>query len=199
MIRSPSTVAILLAVVLGISTAPVSRVFAAPGDHKHSEEKHKLGRQKIGAYTVSVIMIGEPEAAHPVDFDVKLFDNDKDPKAIRVWIGTEDGKGSEKVKLEKKTTTFGGRVKMPDTKPENCKVWVEVETESGTAKGVVRNGRARPQALTRIALESFDECRTCERLGANDTLHRPRRHPVAGRPERRGSADTRGMQAAPRV
>jgi hypothetical protein len=96
---------------------------------------HKLGRQKIGDYTVSVIMVGEADAGHTVDFDVKLFDNDKDPKALRIWVGTEDGKGSDKVQLQKKETTFGAKVKVSDPKPAGSKVWVEVETDKGTAKG----------------------------------------------------------------
>ena len=113
----------------------LSAIFVAAQEQEHADEPHKLGRQKIGDYTVSVIMIGEAEAGHTVEFDIKLFDNDKDPKALRVWVGLEDGKGSDKVQLQKKTTTFGGKVKVPDPKPQASKVWVEVETENGVAKG----------------------------------------------------------------
>ncbi len=58
-------VSIVVLVITGLTLAPA---VAGPGDHKHSEEKHKLGRQKIADYTVSVIMIGEPEAGHSVGF-----------------------------------------------------------------------------------------------------------------------------------
>jgi hypothetical protein len=70
-----------------------------------------------------------------ITFDVKLIDAKTDPKALRVWIGTEDAKGSEKATLTKKTTTFGGIAKVPTPLPAETKVWVEIETDSGVSKG----------------------------------------------------------------
>lgn len=131
--RSLFKVSVVFIVPLIVTAVAFSPAMAGPGEH--SSEKHKLGRQKIGDYTVSVIMIGEPEAGHTVDFDIKLFDNEKDPTALRVWIGAEDAKGSDVVELKKKTTTFVGTAKSPDPLPKDWKVWVELQTESGAAKG----------------------------------------------------------------
>lgn len=113
-----------------------SQVRAAEGEHKHGpNEKHKLGRKTIGDYTVSVILIGEVEAGGHVDFDIKLIDAKTDPKALRVWIGTEDAAGSEKADGKKGKTTYTGEVKVPATLPEGAKLWVELETDAGVKRG----------------------------------------------------------------
>jgi hypothetical protein len=52
-----------------------------------------------------------------------------------MWVGLEDAKASDKVQLQKKESTFGGKSKVPEPEPAGSKVWVEVETEKGTAKG----------------------------------------------------------------
>jgi len=88
-------------------------------------------REVIGDYTVSVITIGEVEAGGHVDFDIKLIDATTDPKALRAWIGTEDGKGSEKAEGKKGKTTYTGEVKVPKPLPEGAKLWVEVEADAG--------------------------------------------------------------------
>lgn len=137
-------VSLSVAAVLAASTfatfthaeTTVRPVAMAEEGHKHAEdEKQKLGRQKVGEYTVSVIMIGDLHDDKEVEFDVKLIDAKADPKAIRIWIGVEDGKGSEKAALTKKTTTFVGTAKVPSPVPDKSKVWVEIETDSGVVKG----------------------------------------------------------------
>lgn len=116
-------------------TPPGSAAMAEEG-HKHGEgEKHKLGRQKIGNYTVSVIMIGEAKPGAEVEFDIKLIDATSDPKSLRVWIGAEDGKGSEKTEAKKGEKTYDADVKVPSPLPEGAKVWVEVESDGVTARG----------------------------------------------------------------
>lgn len=111
-----------------------STAVAAEDGHKHGDgEKHKLGRQKIGDYTVSVIMIGEAEPGKEAEFDIKLIDAKSDPKVLRVWIGTEESK--EKATAKKGKTTYDADVKVPSPMPKGAKVWVEIETDSGTSKG----------------------------------------------------------------
>ncbi|HEV7298846.1 MAG TPA: hypothetical protein VGN72_05725 [Tepidisphaeraceae bacterium] len=108
---------------------------AAEG-HKHGQgEKHKLGRQPIAGYTVSVILIGEAEPGEHVDFDIKLIDATSDPKALRVWIGTQDGSGSTKAAGTKGKTTYTGEVDVPKPLPEGAKLWVELETDAGVQSG----------------------------------------------------------------
>lgn len=135
-------VAATAVVMLGSSLVAVQS-FASPvpaklmldDTHKHGEvEKHKLGRKEIGGYTVSVILLGEVEAGKHVDFDIKLVDAKTDPKALRVWVGVEDAKGSKKADATKGTATYTGEVDVPSTIPEKAKLWVEIETSSGVSK-----------------------------------------------------------------
>lgn len=135
-------VAVTAVVVLGSSlTAVQSFASSVPvklmldDTHKHGEvEKHKLGRKKIGDYTVSVILVGEVEAGKHVDFDIKLVDAKTDPKALRVWVGVEDARGSKKADGTKGTATYTGEVDVPTPIPEKAKLWVEIETDAGVSK-----------------------------------------------------------------
>jgi hypothetical protein len=134
----------LFLTVLTVAVAAVTTTFipvasqavAAEPEHKHgTKRKHKLGRQPIGAYTVSVILIGEVEPGEHVDFDIKLIDAKSDPKALRVWIGTQDAAGSMKATGTKVKTTYTGEVTAPSPMPKDAKLWVELETEEGTKSG----------------------------------------------------------------
>ena len=122
--------AVLLTTVIAVAAA------AAAQDHKHGKgEKHKLGRKVIGDYTVSVITIGEVEPGGHVDFDIKLIEAKTDPKALRVWIGSEDGAGAQKAEGKKGKTTYAGEVNVPKTLPKGAKLWVELETDAGVKSG----------------------------------------------------------------
>ena len=119
----------LLAIVLFAMSA-----FAQ--EHKHGkDEKHKLGKKPVGEYTVSVIVIGEADPGEKVKFDIKLYQGKTDPKALRVWIGTEDGKGSAKATGSKGTTTYVGEVEVPKPLAADAKLWVELETDAGVKSG----------------------------------------------------------------
>ena len=101
-------------------------------DPEHAQgEKHKLGRKQIGNYTVSVIIVGEVEAGKHVDFDIKLIDAKSDPKALRVWVGTENASGSKKAEGKKGAVTYTGEVDVPNPLPQGSKLWVELETDDG--------------------------------------------------------------------
>ena len=134
--------AVLISVIGVVATVPAWTSAASmsmrepEGSHKHGDgAMHKLGRQAIGSYTVSVIMRGEPEPGKTINFDIKLIDAKTDPKALRVWIGTEDGQGSEKATATKKTATYGTDAKVPSPLAVGAKAWVEVETDAGVFKG----------------------------------------------------------------
>jgi len=130
------TVAVPTAVEVLVPTVSLTRAAFAEEGHKHGkDEKRKLGRQSIAGYTVSVIIVGDPHEEKSIDFDVKLIDAKTEPKAIRVWIGTEDGAGSTKAALTKKTTTYVGVAAVPSPLPAGSKVWVEIETDAGTNSG----------------------------------------------------------------
>jgi hypothetical protein len=118
-----------LALVLGLAAIALAQ-------HKHGEnEKHKLGRKTIGDYLVSVILIGETDHDSHIDFDIKLIDAKTEPKALRVWIGTEDAAGSKKGVGTKGNTTYTGKIEVPKPMPAGAKLWVEIETDAGIKSG----------------------------------------------------------------
>jgi hypothetical protein len=123
----PATLAVAL--LAGFALAA-----AAEPAHDHGQT-HKLGRKVIAGYTVSVILLGEVEPGGHVDFDIKLIGATSDPKALRVWVGTEDAKGSEKAQGKKGKATYVGEVNVPKPLPDGSKLWVELETDTGTASG----------------------------------------------------------------
>jgi hypothetical protein len=120
--------------VIAIAVAVLFNVAAA--QHKHGEhEKHKLGRKIIGDHLVSVIVIGGIDHDEQIDFDIKLIDAKTEPTALRVWIGTEDAKGSEKAEGKKGKTTYIGKVNVPKPLPTDAKLWVELVTSQATNRG----------------------------------------------------------------
>ena len=104
-------------------------------------EIHRLGKQKIGDYTASANMKGDPHLVKAVEFDVMLFGQDgktpaeKDPKAIRIWIGDEKTADDQKVAMKKKTKTFGATVNVPQPLADSAKVFLEIDTDAGTTRG----------------------------------------------------------------
>lgn len=58
------------------------------------------------------------------------------PKAVRVWIGIESARGSEKAKAEAEAEHPGGyeaHVDVPSPLPEGSKIWISIEPASGDA------------------------------------------------------------------
>ena len=136
------TIRLIAASALGVALAFVvpsvsNNVVAAP-EHKHGNEKHKLGKNKIGDVEVSVITTGEVEPGAHVDFSIKVFTLNE-PKALRVWIGTESAEGSKKAEGKKGSTDakgilYTGEVDAPKPIPAGSLLWVELETDKGTQK-----------------------------------------------------------------
>ncbi len=63
-------------------------------------------------------------------FDVVITGSE--PKAVRFWVGTEDGQGSVKARAEEETTDhWHTHVEVPDPLPAGSRFWVEVEPPTG--------------------------------------------------------------------
>jgi hypothetical protein len=137
--RTIKTLAFMALVGLPVyagASSPSAAMLADDKEHKHGEgEKHKLGRQTIGEYTVSVIMIGEAEAGKTVEFDIKLIDAKTDPKAMRVWVGGENASATDKATAVKGEKTYDADATVPTPLPNGAKVWVELETDKGVVRG----------------------------------------------------------------
>lgn len=150
MSRFPITPAILTALVALV--APVSAAddhaghdHAAEGAHAHGTAA-AVGSVDISVYKVAVSAAGAIAAGKEWHVELRLNPDQPAPKAIRVWVGTDNGRGSVKAKAEAEKDAkgeYGAHVEVPNPIPADSKLWISIEPENGqTAKGSV----ALPQA-----------------------------------------------------
>ena len=107
--------------------------------HEHTGDPHDLGTQKVAGYDVKVVQRGDLEMSKEATFEVKVPAGPKQPSetmTVRAWVGTQDGKGSVKVKAPYQDDhhDFDAHIMMPKELPTDAKVWVEFEDGAG-AKG----------------------------------------------------------------
>ena len=145
MYRSSITPAILTALLaLG---APLSAAdehaghnHAAEGAHAHGKAE-AVGAVDISVYKVAVSASGAIAAGKEWHVELRLNPDQPAPKAIRVWVGTENGRGSVKAKAEAEKDAkgeYGAHVEVPNPIPADSKLWISIEPDNGqTAKGSV--------------------------------------------------------------
>lgn len=145
MSRSSITPAILTALLaLG---APLSAAdehaghdHAADGAHAHGKAE-AVGAVDISVYKVAVSASGAIAAGKEWHVELRLNPDQPAPKAIRVWVGIENGRGSVKAKAEAEKDAkgeYGAHVEVPNPIPADSKLWISIEPDNGqTAKGSV--------------------------------------------------------------
>ncbi len=143
MSRSSITPAILTALLaLG---APLSAAdehaghdHAAEGAHAHGKAE-TVGSVDISVYKVAVSASGAIAAGKEWHVELRLNPDQPVPKAIRVWVGAENGRGSVKAKAEAEKDAkgeYGAHVEVPNPIPADSKLWISIEPDNGqTAKG----------------------------------------------------------------
>ncbi len=124
------TPALLLAALAG---APL----AAAEGHKHDHTAAvPLGSATIGVYTVAAMGDGAPVAGAGWHAYIQLTPATPAPKAVRVWVGVDSGRGSAKAKAEasaKQPGLYSAHVEVPNPVPVGAKVWVSIEPTTGDA------------------------------------------------------------------
>lgn len=109
--------ALLLAVACGLSAA----------------EGAAVPTVEIGAWKVAVTIPKPAEAGKPLDVDLVLSPAATAPKAVRLWVGKADARGSAKVKAEPEAAgTYCVGVEVPDPMPAEAQVWIAIEAADGT-------------------------------------------------------------------
>jgi len=98
------------------------------GDHGHGEGG-ALGTVSIGAWTVKVG--GEIKAGSEAHLDIELSGNAATPAAVRVWIGSQDGKGSMKQKADGSGKEYHAHADVPNPIPADAKLWIEIDDGKG--------------------------------------------------------------------
>jgi hypothetical protein len=105
----------------------------------HGGDAIDLGTTTIGGLTVRAARDKDPiKPGAETHIDIVLSNpagQSTKTAAVRVWIGTEDAKGSVKSKAEIEDPKEPGRLHahadVPDPIPTDSKLWVEIENETG--------------------------------------------------------------------
>jgi hypothetical protein len=105
-------------------------------DHDHKDghghgPKTELGSQTAGGMTIVAAREGDVTAGKEATFDITVTGGAGKPAAVRVWVGTQDGKGSIKGKAEAEGDGWHAHAEVPTPIPAGSKLWVEVETAKG--------------------------------------------------------------------
>lgn len=105
-------------------------------DHDHKDghghgPKTELGSQSAGGMTIVAAREGGVTPGGEATFDIGVSGGAGKPAAVRVWIGTQDGKGSIKGKAEAEGDGWHAHTEVPKPLPAGSKLWVEVEIANG--------------------------------------------------------------------
>ena len=103
-------------------------------DHKDGHghgPKTELGSQSAGGMTIVAAREGDVTPGGDATFDIGVTGGAGKPAAVRVWVGTQDGKGSIKGKAEAEGDGWHAHAEVPKPLPAGSKLWVEVETAKG--------------------------------------------------------------------
>lgn len=113
---------------------------AAEAAHAHGKTE-PVGSVDISVYKIAVSASGTIAAGKEWHIELRLNPEQPVPKAIRVWVGTETGRGSTKAKAEAEKDAKGeysAHVEIPNPIPADAKLWIAIEPDNGqTAKGSV--------------------------------------------------------------
>jgi hypothetical protein len=89
-----------------------------------------LGEKTVGALKLVATQDAPAKPGGEGAFDVVITGGK--PKAVRFWVGVEDGKGSVKAKADEETTdNWHTHAELPNPLPAGSKFWVEVEPPTG--------------------------------------------------------------------
>ena len=124
---------LLMCAVLG-ATMLITAARAGDGHATTAPVSHSLGNLTLNGFEIEMVQTSPVKAGEEATFTVKLK-GEKEPKAIRIWVGIESAKGSAKGKAHKHGEKMEAHCDVPDPIPAGAKLWVEVDTGTGKAKG----------------------------------------------------------------
>ncbi len=116
--------------------------------HDHAGHDHgttaPVGSVAISPYQVAVAAAGAVAAGKDWHVELRLTPDQPAPKAIRLWVGIENGRGSAKAKATpeaKATGEYTAHVDVPNPLPPTSRLWIAIEPDSGP---VVKSSLALP-------------------------------------------------------
>lgn len=134
----PLSASLLAFAACGKGDAPaapaVQPVAVASGDHDHGDEK-PIGPMTIGAYSFTVVQLGDVKAGAEAVFELEFAKDAKVPPLARAWLGVESGQGSMKVRFGKEGDHgLHAHVPAPDVLGADARLWIEVEADGKTER-----------------------------------------------------------------
>lgn len=122
---------ILMTALLGLG-APLSAA-DDHAEHAHGNAE-AVGTLAIGVHSVAVSAAGGFAAGTNSHIELRLTPQQPRPTAIRLWVGTENGRGSAKAKATAASDgTYDAHVEVPLPLPADSRIWIAFEPEAGKA------------------------------------------------------------------
>ncbi len=100
-------------------------------DHHHHATS-PIGTATVAGKSVAVAGEGKPIPGNAWAVEVTLAKDQPRPKAIRLWIGSADGKGALKSKASRHHDAYEAHVDVPKPLPEGAALWISLEGTDGT-------------------------------------------------------------------
>lgn len=107
---------------------------AHEGEGHGDQAGHELGTVTIGGFAVRVVQHGEVVAGKALHIDVHIPNAPPEVAAVRLWIGSEDGKGAMKTKATINKDEAHNHVETPSPLPADARLCVELELAAGQKK-----------------------------------------------------------------
>ena len=124
-----------LLVAVAICMAATGALAQDKHDHAHDETHSHGEHQDLGTTTVAGIKFEASQLGKLSDkegvFEVTLAKGTSQPKAVRIWVGSESAEGSVKAKAEGSGTEFEAHVELPTPLPKDAMMWVEIQPADG--------------------------------------------------------------------
>lgn len=98
-------------------------------DHDHGPMTD-LGEQTAGGLTVKASRAAEIKPGAEAIVDIAVTGASK-IAAVRLWVGTQDAKGSMRAKADREKDGWHAHAEVPNPLPPGSKLWIEVDPEVG--------------------------------------------------------------------
>ena len=139
MTRHPLPIALLVALA---ALAPAADGHGHDHGHHHDHgAAAPVGAVVLAGATVAVGVAGAVKPGAEVHVELALTPAQPAPKAVRIWNGSESGRGSVRARagaLKRTPGAYAAHVEVPSPLPADSRIWVSVEPASGEAvKGSV--------------------------------------------------------------
>jgi hypothetical protein len=106
--------------------------------HPDPAARTSLGEVRVGEHAMHVYVTDKVVPGSPAHVDLDVPAGKPLPATVRGWIGAEAGTDAAKATFAKTSDTrLHATIETPKTIPAGGKLWIEVESSSGTSKGSV--------------------------------------------------------------